>query len=55
MNQQANHRRLRDKADAEKRDSQVQSLGELSSGEKPTIATYENVGGNGHNANRLSV
>jgi len=55
MNHHANHRRLRGKADAEKRESQVQSLGESNSGEKQTIATYENVGGNGHNANGLSV
>lgn len=54
MNHHANHRRLRRKANAEKRGSRVQSLvdlgdvrlREINAEEKPTIATYENVGGN---------
>lgn len=54
VNHHANHRRLRRKANAEKRGSRVQSLVDLGLGEgngngngnqeeKPTIATYENV------------
>jgi len=61
MNHHANHRRLRRKANAEKRGSRVQSLVDLgdvdlrqiNGGGKPDITTYENVGGN--DANKLQV
>jgi hypothetical protein len=58
MNHHANHRRLRRQANGEKRGSRVQSLvdlGELNTKDKPTIATYENVGGNEPNTNKSLV
>ncbi|KDR76192.1 hypothetical protein GALMADRAFT_247439 [Galerina marginata CBS 339.88] len=50
MNAHANHRRIRNKAKAEKRNSRVQSLvdlGDANSQEKPSITTYEHAPQNG--------